>query len=101
MWKLKTALYGLKQAAHEWHKVLVTWLHDPGFERSHSDRALFIRKYGGCFIPIWIDDLLVSKTADVMETLCALILSRFRGRSECEIGHVLGMESCAIEKHRP
>ena len=50
VWKLNKALYGLMQEACEWHKVLVTWLHDIDFVRSHSDPALFIRKYGKCFI---------------------------------------------------
>ena len=42
VWKLKKALYGFKQAAREWHKVLVSFLHDLDFVRSHGDRALFI-----------------------------------------------------------
>ena len=50
VWKLKKGLYGLKQAAREWHKVLVSLLHDLDFVRSHSDPALFIRKYGRCLI---------------------------------------------------
>ena len=81
------ALYGLKQAAREWHKVLVRLLHDLDFVRSHSDPALFIRKSGRCLIFIWVDDLLVFTTADFMEALCAQILSRFKGRSEGEIGN--------------
>ena len=100
MWKLKKAVYGLKHAAREWHKVLVNLLHDLDFVRSHSDPALFMRKYGRCFIFIWIDDLLVFTTADVMETLCAQILSRFKGRIEDEIGHVLGMEILRDRKAR-
>ena len=92
MRKLKKALYGLKQAAREWHKVLVSLLHDLDFVRSHNDLAMFIRKYGRCLIFIWVDDLLVFTTADVMEAICAQILSRFKGRSEDEIGYVLGME---------
>ena len=50
VWKLKKALYGLKRTAREWHKVLVSLLHDLDFVRSHIDTALFIRKYGRCFI---------------------------------------------------
>ena len=100
MWKLKQALYGLKQVAREWHKVLVSLLHDLDFVRSHSDPALFILKYGRCFIFIWVDDLLVFKTADVMETLCAQILSRFKGQSKVEIGYFLGMEFLRDKKAR-
>ena len=96
----KKALYGLKQAAREWHKVLVSLLHDLDFVRSHSDPALFIRKYGRCLIFIWVDDLLVFTAADVMEALCAQILSRFKGRSEGEIGHVSGMKILRDRKAR-
>ena len=50
VWKLKKALvlYGLKQAAHEWHKalVLVELLSDLGFDRCHSDPALFVSRVG-------------------------------------------------------
>ena len=35
-----------------------------------------------------------------METLCAHILSRFKGRSEGEIGHVFGMEILRDRKAR-
>ena len=75
-------------------------LHDLDFVSSHSDPALFIRKYGRCLIFIWVDDLLFFTTADVMETLCAQILSRFKGRREGEIGHVLGMEILRDRKAR-
>ena len=78
-------------------RVLVSLLHDLDFVRSHSDPALFIRKYGRCFIFIWVDDLLVFTSTDVMETFCAQILSIFKGRSEGEIKHGLGME---ILRHR-
>ena len=60
--KLNWALYGLKQEACEWHKVLVSLWHDLDFVHSHSDPDLFIR-----------------------------ILLRFKGRSQAEIGHGLGM----------
>ena len=50
VWKLKKALvlYELKQAAHEWHKalVLVELLSDLGFDRCHSDPALFVSRVG-------------------------------------------------------
>ena len=40
----------------------------------------------------WVDDLLVFATADVMEALSEQMLFRFKGQSEGQIGHVLGME---------
>ena len=67
---------------------------------SHSDPALFIRKYGRCIIFIRVDDLIVSTTADIMETPCAPILSRCQGRSDGENGNVLGMEILSDRKAR-
>ena len=59
VWKLKKALYGLKQEAREWHKALVELLSDTGFDRCHSDPALFVSKVGRCFIFLRVDDLLI------------------------------------------
>ena len=59
VWKLKKALYGLKQAAREWHKALVELLSEIGFNRCHSDPALFVSRVGTCFIFLWVDDLLI------------------------------------------
>ena len=80
--------------------MLVSLLHYLDFVRSHSYPALFISKYGRCFIFIWVDDLLVFTTADVMDLLCAQILSKVKGRSDGEIGHVLGMEIFRDRKAR-
>ena len=101
VWRLRKALYGLKQAAREWHKVLAQLLRDLDFVRCHSDPALYVRKYGGCIIFIWVDDLLIFTTHAVMKSLCDQILARFKGRYEGEIGEigkVLGME---IMRDRP
>ena len=101
VWRLKKALYGLKQSAREWHKVLAELLRDLDFVRCHSDPALYVRKYGRCIIFIWVDDLLMFTTHEVMKPLCDQILARFKGRSEGEIGEigkVLGME---IMRDRP
>ena len=75
-------------------------LYELDFVYSHIDPALFIRKHIRCFIFMWVDDMLVFTTEDVMETLCAQILSRFKGRSEGEIGLVLGMEILRDRKAR-
>ena len=101
VWRLRKALYGLKQAAREWHKVLAELLRDLDFVRCHSDPALYVSKYGRCIIFIWIDDLFIFTTHEVMKPLCDQILARFKGRSEGEIGEigkVLGME---IMRDRP
>ena len=46
VWKLKKALYGQKQAARKWHKALVKLLSELGFDRCHSDPALFVSRVG-------------------------------------------------------
>ena len=99
-WRLQKALYGLKVAAREWHKVLVELLRDLDFVRCASFLALFVCKYGRCIIFIRGDDLLVLTTANVMKPLhtCDQFLARFKGRTEDEMGHVLGVE---IMRDRP
>ena len=101
VWRLRKALNGLKHATREWHKVLAELLCDLDFVRCHSDPALYVRKYGRCIIFIWVDDLLIFTTPDVMKPPCDQLLARFKGRSEGEIGEmgkVLGME---IMRDRP
>ena len=68
--RLKAAVYGLKQAARERQKVLAELLRDLEFVRCHSDPVLYVCKYGRCIIFIWVDDLLVFTTADVMIPPC-------------------------------
>ena len=50
--KLKKALYGVKQAAREWHKTLTQLLSELGFDRCHSDPALFVCEQGGTSLHI-------------------------------------------------
>ena len=82
VWRLRKAMYCLKHAALEWHNVAAAVLRDLAFFRYACDPALFISKYGRCIILIWVDDLLVVTTADIMKPLCDQILARFKGRTE-------------------
>ena len=88
----KKALYGLKQAAREWHKALVGPLSEIGFNRCHSDPALFVSRVGKCFIFLWVDDLLIFSEKALLQPLIDKILSTFDGRDLKELSHVLGME---------
>ena len=101
VWKLKRALYGHKQAAREWHKVLVSLLHDLDFVRSHSDPVLFIRKYGRCFIFIWVYDLIVFTAADVMETYVPIYCLDSKAGAKAKLDMSWAWKSCVIEKHGP
>ena len=101
VWRLRKALYGLKQAAREWHNVLAELLRVRDFVRCHSDPALYVRKYGRCIIFIWVDDLLIFTTHEVMKPLCDQILARFKGRSEGEIGEIGKVLGMKIMRDRP
>ena len=92
VWKLKKALYGLKQVAREWHKALVELLSEIGFDRCHSDPALFVSRRGKCFIFLWVDDLLIFSEKELIQPLVDKILATFDGRDLKELSHVLGME---------
>ena len=92
VWKLKKALYGLKQAAREWHKALVELLCEIGFDRCHSDPAMFVSRVGKCFIFLWVDDLLIFSEKELLQPLVDKILSTFDGHDLKELSHVLGME---------
>ena len=80
VWKLKKALYGLKQAAREWQKALVVLLSELGFDRCHSDPALFVSKVGTCFIFLWVDNLLIFSEKKLLQPLVAKFLATFDGR---------------------
>ena len=92
VWKLKKALYGLKQAGREWHKALVQLFSELGFDRCHSDLALFVCREGKCFIFLWVDDLLIFSEKKLLQPLVDRILAPFDGRDLEELHHVLGME---------
>ena len=93
VWKLKKAQYGLKQTAREWHKALVVLLSEIGFDRCHSDPALFVSIVGKCFIFLLVDDLLlIFSEKELVQPLIDKILSTFDGRDLKEQSHVLGME---------
>ena len=100
MWKLKKALYGLKQAARKWHKALVELLSEIGFDRCHSDPALFVSRVGKCFIFLWVDDLLIFSEKGLLQHLVDKILATF-GRDLNELSHVLGMEVKRDREARP
>ena len=65
VWRLRKALYGLKRAARELHKVLAELLHDLDFVTCLSDPDLYVR----CIMFIWVDDLLIFTTPDVMVSM--------------------------------
>ena len=63
-----------------------------GFDRCHSDPALFVSRMGKCFIFLWVDDLLILSEKKLLQPLLDKILATFCGRDLKEVHHVLGME---------
>ena len=92
VWKLKKALYGLKRAARERNKALVGLLSELGFDRCHSDSALFLSRVGKCFIFLWVHDLLIFSEKKLLQPLVDKVLATFDDRDLKELSYVLGME---------
>ena len=92
VWKLKSALYGLTQAAREWHKALVELLSELGFDRCHSNTALFVSGVGKYFIFLWVDEFLIFSEKKLLQPVVDRTLATFEGRDLKELHHVLGME---------
>ena len=59
--KLKKSLYGLKQAPREWNSKMDAFLLSQKFQRCKSDTNVYIQKYDGNFIIIflYVDGLLI------------------------------------------
>ena len=63
-----------------------------GFDRRHSDPALFVSRVGKNFIFLWVDDLLIFSEKELLQPLVDKTVSTFDGRDLQEVSHVLGME---------
>ena len=63
-----------------------------GFDRCHSDPALFVSRVGKCFVFLWVDDLLIFSEQKLLQPQVDKILATFDGRDLKEFNHVLGME---------
>ena len=95
VYRLRKALYGLKQAPREWNAELGRHLEQHGFTRSHSDDALYLLKYHGgfCFVPTWVDDLLlVSNNLQGIERAKKILLQGFKLKDLGEVSLYLGMQ---------
>ena len=64
--KLDKALYGLKQAPRAWYARLCHKMQALGFVPSKSNTSLFIyKKSNTCiFVPIYVDDIIVTSSSD-------------------------------------
>ena len=96
VYRLRKALYGLKQAPRVWNEELGRCLGAAGFKRAHSDDALYLlwtRQGGFCFIPTWVDDLmLVSNSLDGINAAKEVLEAGFSIKDLGEISLYLGMQ---------
>ena len=96
VFRLRKALYGLKQAPRVWNEELGRHLAKAGFKRAHSDDAMYLlwtKKGGFCFIPTWVDDLLiVSNSMEGVNSTKAMLKDGFSIKDLGEVGLYLGMQ---------
>jgi len=95
VFRLRKALYGLKQAPKMWNEELGGHLQASGFERSASDDALYIKFFdsGFCFIPAWVDDLLlVSDCEEHIQTVKEILGNKYKIKDLGEVSTYLGMQ---------
>ncbi|XP_012453211.1 uncharacterized protein LOC105775227 [Gossypium raimondii] len=63
VYKLNKALYGLKQAPRAWYSRIDSYLTSLGFERSLSERTLYVKSTNAkthLIVSLYVDDLLVT-----------------------------------------
>ena len=92
--KLNKSIYGLKQAAKNWYESLANLLIANGFQRSHNDYCLFVRKEeDGTFsyILLWVDDIIIAGEHNVVDTIKSLLEENFKMDDRGELHWFLGM----------
>lgn len=96
VFRLRKALYGLKQAPRAWNNELGRHLEAEGFRRAASDDALYLKFMPGgdfCFIPTWVDDLLIVAPHPEGVAQAKEMLARgFKIKDLGEVGLYLGMQ---------
>jgi len=79
--KLKKGLYGLAASGRLWSNKLCSFMLEQGFQRSHSDPALYIRAAGTrdvFYVTSWVDDLIFScRQQAVMDEFKAALAAQF------------------------
>nr|XP_016510818.1 PREDICTED: uncharacterized mitochondrial protein AtMg00810-like [Nicotiana tabacum] len=99
--KLQKFLYGLKQASRQWNLKLTEALVHMGFQQSHYDYSLFVRRVGDdiVIILVYVNDLLI--TGSNHKLLCDTRLdlqSRFKMKDLGELKFFLGIEFARSNK---
>lgn len=92
---LRRSLYGLKQSARVWNRTIHRILVDAKFVQSHNDPCLYMLnvKGKGCYILIYVDDLIIASKCRELLVECERILSsKFKIKNLGEIRSYLGMQ---------
>jgi hypothetical protein len=92
---LKKALYGLVNSPREWSKHLSLSLRSLGFEQSHADPCLYLRKENGVLaaaIAVFVDDLAITCPPDDIEALKLSLKRKYRMTDGGEISWFLGVQ---------
>jgi hypothetical protein len=94
--KLKKGLYGLAASGRLWSNKLCSFMLEQGFQRSHSDPALYIRAAGtrDVFdVTSWVDDLIFScKQQAVMDEFKAALAAQFEMSAQGPLHFILNMK---------
>lgn len=86
--KLNKDLYGLKHAPRDWYEELKSYLIKAGFSNSISDTSLFtyIRGKDICYVLVYVDDIVVTRSTDTLVT--RVISELARSFSIKDLGHL-------------
>jgi len=93
--RLKKALYGLKQAPRAWSDKIGQYLVTSGFQTSHADFSLYVKRtdHGIVIIVIYVDDLIFTgdSDADIFD-LKKLLKQKFKMKDLGELRYFLDIE---------
>lgn len=93
--KLNKSLYGLKQASRQWFLKFSSTLVSLGFQSSHSDHTLFIKRTSGRYLAIlvYVDDIIIaSNNDDDMDSFKKSLAGHFKLRDLGPLRFFLGLE---------
>src|SRR5436190_11897723 len=77
--RLRKSLYGLKQSPREWNRDIDTKLRKLGYRQSEADPNLYIPTFkNGCFILLYVDDMLLVGPTDGILNVKQMILSLYK-----------------------
>jgi hypothetical protein len=91
--RLIKSLYGLKQSPRVWWKLISGHLATMGFEKVDSDWGLYFRKKDGCFILLYVDDVLIAAPSmGPINDVKASLKAKWKWTDMGEAAYVLGLK---------